>query len=273
MLPGYFETLRTPVLAGRTFKEDDNAPGRNRVVIDEVLAAKAFPNESALGRRIRLPDPRTPWAEVIGVVAHQRLFSLADPGRETIYFSDGFWGIGVSRYWMVRTAGDPAEYATAVRAEIAKIDRQMVVSKILPMETLVDRDRSRTRLSLLLLGAFATIAVLLASVGLYGVLATVVRQRTGEIGVRMALGATPASVFRLVVGRGLRLSAMGVAMGVLGALWLTRAMTSLLVGVRPSDPSTFIGAMLLFFVVAAIACWAPAARAAGLDPNEALREE
>src|ERR1019366_3101725 len=113
--------------------------------------------------------------------------------------------------WMVRVAGDPAKYAAAVRAEVAKVDRKMVVSKMQPMEALVDRDQAGTRLSLLLIGIFAGIAVLLASVGLYGVLATVVRQRTAEIGVRMALGADPASIFKLVVGQGLRLSGLGIA--------------------------------------------------------------
>jgi len=273
IMPGYFETLRTPLLAGRTFTEDDNAPGRNVVVIDQLLAARAFPNESAVGKRIGTPDPAKPWAEVIGVVAHQRLSSLSDPGRETIYFSDGFWGIGVSRYWMVRTTGDPAKYAAAVRAEIAKVDRKMVVSKLQPMEALVDKDQAGTRLSLLLIGIFAAIAVLLASVGLYGVLATVVRQRTAEIGVRMALGAAPASIFKLIVGHGLRLTAMGLAIGLLSALGLTRMMTSMLVGVKATDPATFAAMTLGFFLLAAVASWVPAARAAGLDANAALHEE
>ncbi|MGD0296862.1 MAG: ABC transporter permease [Bryobacteraceae bacterium] len=270
---GYFETLRTPLLAGRTFTEEDNALGRNLAVIDQLLAARAFPNESAVRKRIRVPDPANPWAEVIGIVAHQRLFSLADPGRETIYFSDGFWGIGVSRYWMVRTAADPAKYAAAVRAEIAKVDRQVVVSKMQPMDALVDQDQAGTRLSLVLIGIFALIAVLLASVGLYGVLATVVRQRTAEIGVRMAVGATPASIFKLVVSQGLYLSAVGVAIGLLAALGLTRWMTSMLIEVKPADPSTFAVMTLLFLLVAAVASWAPAARAASLDANTALREE
>ena len=273
VMPGYFETLRTPLLAGRTFTEEDNAPGRNVVVVDQLFAARAFPNESAVGKRILLPDPATPWAEVIGVAAHQRLFSLSDPGRETVYFSDGFWGIGVSRYWMVRAAGDPAKYAAAVRAEVAKVDRTMVISKMQPMGALVDRDQAGTRLSLLLIGIFAAIAVLLASVGLYGVLATVVRQRTAEIGVRMALGAAPASIFKLVVGHGLRLTAVGLALGLLAALGLTRMMTAMLVGIKATDPATFAAMTLLFFLVAAVASWAPAARAAGLDPNAALREE
>ena len=210
---------------------------------------------------------------MIGVVAHQRLSSLSDPGRETIYFSDGFWGIGVSRYWMVRVAGDPAKYAAAVRTEIAKVDRRLVISKMRPMEAIVDQDQAGTRLSLLLLGIFAGIAVLLASVGLYGVLATVVRQRTAEIGVRMALGATPASVFKLVVGHGLCLTAVGVAMGMLAAFGLTRMMATMLVGVKPRDPSTFAAMTVLYFLVAGVSCWVPAARAAGLDANAALRED
>jgi putative ABC transport system permease protein len=273
VMPGYFETLRTPLLAGRTFTEDDNAPGRNRVVIDQLFADRAFPNESPIGKRILLPDPSTPWAEVIGVVAHQRLFSLADPGRQTVYFLDGFWGIGVSRSWIVRTAGDPAKYAAAVRAELVKVDRQLVISKVQTMKALVDQDQAGTRFSLLLIGVFAAVAVLLASVGLYGVLATVVRQRTAEIGVRMALGAAPAGIFKLVVGHGLRLSAVGIAVGLLAALALTRVMTAMLVGVKATDPSTFAAMTVLFFLIAGAASWVPAARAAGLDPTVALREE
>src|ERR1035441_8750987 len=273
VMPGYFETLRTPLLAGRTFTEDDNAPGRNVVVVDQLFAAKAFPNESAVGKRILLPDPATPWAEVIGVVAHQLLFSLSDPGRETVYYSDGFWGIGVSRYWIVRTTGDPAKYAAAVRAELARVDRTMVISKMRPMEALVDQNQAGTRLSLLLIGTFGAISVLLASVGLYGVLATVVRQRTAEMGVRMALGADPASIFKLIVGHGLGLTALGLAIGLLAPLGLTRMMTTMLVGVAATDPSTFAAATLLFFLVATVASALPAARAAGLDANAALHEE
>jgi putative ABC transport system permease protein len=273
VMPGYFETLRTPLLAGRTFTEDDDAPGRNVVVIDQLFAASAFPNVSPIGQRIKLPDPAHPWAEVIGVVAHQRLASLSDPGRKTVYFSEGFWGIGVSRYWVVRTAGDPAKYAAAVRAELAKVDRSLVISKLQPMDALVKQDQSSTRLSLLLLGTFAAIALLLAGVGLYGVLSTVVRQRTAEIGVRMALGAAPAGIFKMVVGQGLRLTAVGLAMGLVASFGLTRLIDALLVGVKPTDPPTFAAMTMLFLVGAAVASWAPAARAAGLDANAALREE
>ena len=273
VMPGYFETLHTPLLEGRTFTEQDDASGRNLAVIDELLAARAFPGQPAVGQHLVVPFPNAPSAEVIGVVKHQRLYSLADPGRETIYFSEGFAGIGVSRYWAVRTSGDPGRYAAAVRGELAKIDQQLVLSKVQTMESLVTRDQAGTRFSLLLIGLFAAVAVLLASVGLYGVLASVVRQRTAEIGVRMALGAAPASIFKLVVGQGLRLSTVGIGLGLLAALGLTRAITSMLVGVRPIDPFTFSAMAVLFLLISAVASWLPAHRAAGLDPSSALREE
>jgi putative ABC transport system permease protein len=141
------------------------------------------------------------------------------------------------------------------------------------MDTLVERAQAGTRFSLLLIGVFAVIAVLLAGVGLYGVLSTVVRQRTAEIGVRMALGAAPASIFKLVVGQGLRLSAAGIALGVAAAFELTRVMTSMLVGVQPADPPTFAAMAVLFLLIATVASWLPARRAAALDPTTALREE
>jgi putative ABC transport system permease protein len=148
-----------------------------------------------------------------------------------------------------------------------------VISKMRTMDALVDQDRAGTRFSLLLIGIFAAIALLLATVGLYGVLATVVRRRTAEIGVRMALGADPASIFKLVVGHGMRLTALGLAIGVLAALAFTRIMDSMLVGVKATDPSTFVAMTVLFLLVAGVASWVPAARAAGLDVNAALREE
>src|SRR5262247_1330948 len=275
VLPGYFETLRTPLLAGRVFTEADNAPDRNVVVVDQFLAAKAFPNESAVGKRIliRARSQEPEWVEVIGVVGHQRNTSLAEPGREQIYFTDGFRSHGFASRWAVRVKGDPAQYAAPVRAEIAKLNPNLLITEMQPMAALVERAQAGTRFSLLLIGVFAVIAALLAGVGLYGVLSTVVRQRTAEIGVRMALGATPESVFKLVVGHGLRLSAIGVAAGMVAAFGLTRAMTSMLVGVKATDPITFAAMAALFLIVAVIASGLPARRASGLDPTIALREE
>jgi putative ABC transport system permease protein len=275
VLPGYFEVLHTPLIAGRTFTDADNAPDRKGVVIDQLLAAKAFPGESAVGKRllIRIRTPEPEWVEVIGVVAHQRDTSLAVAGREQIYFADGFLGHGAVGYWAIHTAGDPAKYALAVRAAIAKLDPHLLVAEMQPMDALVEHAQASTRFSLLLIGVFASVAALLAGVGLYGVLSTVVRQRTPEIGVRMALGAAPGTIFSLVVGQGLRLSAAGIALGLAAALELTRAMTSMLVGVKPTDPATFASMAVLFFAIAAVASWLPARRAAALDPTAALREE
>jgi putative ABC transport system permease protein len=275
VLPGYFETLRTPLLAGRAFTEADSAPERNVVVIDQFLAAKAFPNESAVGKRIliRIRTPEPEWVEVIGVVGHQRNTSLAEPGREQVYFTDGFLSHGVARRWAIRTKGDPAQYIAVTRAEIAKFNPNLLITEMQPMKALVGRGQAGTRFSLLLIGVFAVVAALLAGVGLYGVLLTVVRQRTAEIGVRMALGASSGSIFKLVIGHGLRLSAVGVAVGLVAALGLTRAMTSMLVGIKATDPITFAAMAALFLILAAVASGLPARRAARLDPTVALREE
>jgi putative ABC transport system permease protein len=271
--PGYFETMRTRVVEGRTFTEADNDPKRSLVVVDQVLAAKAFPNQSAVGRRIlvRIRTPEPEFVEIIGVVAHQRVTSLADPGREQLYFAEGFVEFGAGK-WAVRASGDPASYAGTVRAAVASIDPQFLVTDILPAENLVRRAQAGTQFSLTLIAVFAAIAALLVAVGLYGVLSTVVRQRTAEIGVRMALGASPARILRLVIGRGLRLSAAGIALGLVAALLLTRAMTTMLVGVKPTDPATFAGVGLVFFVIALVSSWLPARRASAMDPTAALRE-
>jgi putative ABC transport system permease protein len=275
VLPGYFDTLGTPLLAGRAFTDADNAPERKLAIIDQVLAEKAFSREPAVGKRIlvRVNTPEPEWVEVIGVAAHQRQTSLAEPGREQIYFTDGYIGHGAARRWAVRTAGNPARYAGQIRAEIARIGRQLLITDMQPMEAYVEQAQAGTRFSLLLIGVFAVMAALLAGVGLYGVLSTLVRQRTAEIGVRMALGAAPGSIFQLVVGQGLRLSAGGIVLGLAAAFALTRVMTSMLVGVQATDPATFAAVAALFFAIAALACWLPARRAAGLDPTQALREE
>jgi|SRR5579871_862924 len=275
VLPGYFEALRTPLLAGRTFTDEDNTLERKVVIIDQDLAAKAFPLESAVGKRIQilLRQPQPEWVEVIGVVAHQRNTSLAGQGREQLYLSTGYIGYELLSQWAVRTAGDPARYAASLRAEVERLDPHLLLTDVQPMSNLMDRARAGTRFSLLLIGLFAGIAVLLAGVGLYGVLSTVVRQRTAEIGVRMALGAEPVNIFQLVVGRGVRLSVVGLLLGVLAALGLTRWMESMLVGIQPADPSTFAAMAAFFLFIAAIASWLPARRAARLDPVTALREE
>ncbi len=273
--PGYFAAMHTPILAGREFSDADNVPGRLLVIVDQVLAAKAFPNQSAIGKRIltRLSTPDPQWFEIIGVAAHQRQTSLAEAGREQLYVVDGYLNYGVANRWALRTSGDPAHYSEQVRSEIARINPKMLVSDLEPMEAAVEKAQAGTRFSLLLIGVFATVAVLLTGVGLYGVLSTVVRQRTAEIGVRMALGAAPGSIFSLVVGQGLRLSGIGIAAGLIAAFALTRVMTTMLVGVKATDPLTYVAMAALFLAIAALACWLPAWRASALDPTRALRDE
>ena len=275
VLPGYFEAMGTRVIAGRTFTEADNDPQLIRVVIDEKMAAKAFPGENPVGKelliRIRTPEPER--FEVIGVVEHQRHETLAADGRETVFFTDGLLGHGVAARWVVRTSREPATLGTSVRATIGEIDRLIPVADMQPMSAFVDRAAAPTRFALALITVFAVIAALLAAVGLYGVLSTVVRQRTAEIGVRMAFGASSSSIFRLVVGQGLKLTVIGVAAGVLAAIGLTRVMSSMLIGVAPTDPLTFATISVLLCAIAVVASLLPARRAAALDPSVALREE
>jgi len=274
VLPGYFEALRTPLLAGRTFTEDDDLPKRNYVIVDQMLANKAFPGQSAVGKRIltRIRTPEAEFVQIVGVVAHQREESLAVPGREQIYFTDGFMGSGNVRSWALRTGSDPAGYENQVRAVVAGLDRNLLVTQMAPATEVVHAAQAGTRFSLLLIGVFAIIAGTLAGVGLYGVLSTAVRQRTVEIGVRMAMGAERGDIVELVVLQGLRLSGIGIVIGLIAALVLGRVMTAMLVGVKATDPVTFVAMTVIFLGISVFASWLPARRAAALDPNTALHE-
>jgi putative ABC transport system permease protein len=275
VLPGYFAAMRTRLIDGRVFTEADDIPGLRLVIVDRRLAQKAFPGESAVGKRLlmRTGGPEPEWFEIIGVVEHQRHETLASDGREAVFLPNGFFNFGAANRWIVRTAGDPNLLVQPVRSTIQALDRSLAIADLQPMQAYVDQARAPTRFSLVLIGGFAVIAVVLAAVGLYGVLATLVRQRTAEIGVRMAFGAPRRNILGLVVGRGMRLSGLGLVIGVVTALAVTRVMGTMLVGVKATDPITFGAMIVLFFGIAGLACWVPARRAAGLDPNVALREE
>jgi predicted permease len=280
ILPGYFETMRTRVIAGRSFTDADNhvdpkTATPKQIVIDDQAAALAFPNENPVGQRLlaRITTPEAEWFEVIGVVAHQRHASLAAPGPEAIFFADGYVGHGGAARWAVRTTGDPTQVATAVRAAIADIDKRAVPAELQPIQAFVDRAMAPIRFTTTLIGVFGIVAVVMAAIGLYGVLATIVRQRTAEIGMRLVFGAQRSSILKLIVGEGLRLSAAGVIIGVVAALAVTRVMRSLLVGVGTTDPITFAAIVGLFVAIAMMASWVPAHRAASVDPIVALRDE
>ncbi len=272
--PGYFEAIGTRLLAGRVLSEQDVADSAAVVVVDEKLARTLWPGESAIGKRflVRVTSPEPEFVEVVGVVEHQRAEDLAVEGLETVYFTDRYTGAFASS-WVLRTRSDPTTLLTLIRAEVDAVDADVPVSDIELMQTYVDRAMGPTRFALTLIGVFGIIALILASVGLYGVLSYVVRQRRSEIGVRMAFGAEASSILKLVVGQGLGLAGGGVLLGVLIALPLTGVMESMLVGVTPTDPLTFVGISGVFVAVALLACYLPARRATFVDPVTALREE
>jgi len=275
VLPGYFETMRTPLLEGRTFTDEDNQPGHTQVVIDKILADRAYPGQSSVGKRIliRIQTPEPVWVEIIGVVAHEHGVSLTEPGREQVYFTDAYIGSGATDHWALRTSTDPSKYANDVRTSLKTFDSHLLITDMQPMDVVIEKAQAGTRFSLLLIGSFAVIAALLAGVGLYGVLATVVRQRTAEIGIRMALGAQSSNIFQLVVGQGLRLAGIGIAVGLIAAFAFTHWMTTMVVGIKTTDPATFVTMAVVFFLIAATASWLPALRASSLDPIVALRDE
>ena len=275
ILPGYFEAMGTRLIAGRTLTEADQVDSAAVVVVDEKLARTLWPGASAVGERflVRATGPEPEWVEVVGVVEHQRASDLAEEGLETVYFTDRFLGAFGGGAWAVRTGGDPLSLVDAIRAEVAAVDSDVPVADVELMQTYVDRSMGPTRFALTLIAVFGAIALVLASIGLYGVLSFTVRQRTAEIGVRMAFGAEAASIRSLVVRQGLALAAAGIGLGLVVAFPVTGVMESLLVGVTPTDPLTFAAISLLFLSIAALACYLPARRATHVDPVSALREE
>ncbi len=273
--PGYFEFARTPMVAGRAFTDADNRPDVKAIIIDDLLAARLFPNGNAVGQRMlaRVVTDEAESFEIIGVSKHQRHTTMMDAGREGMFFTDGYSQVGAAFRWAVRTAGDPNAFVSTVRNAMAQQDARLLLTEVQPWQTYLDQAIAPTRFALILIGIFGAIAAVLSLVGLYGVLATTVRQRTTEIGVRMAFGAQRSSIVKLIVGQGLGLSGAGIVIGILAAVALTRVMSSLLVGVSATDPLTFATIAVGFAVVAAIAAWIPARRAAALDPQVALRDE
>jgi putative ABC transport system permease protein len=270
--PGYFRALRIPLVAGRTFTEQDTEESPMVVVVNETMARRFWPGESPVGKRITIwRDEKFP-REVVGVVGDTRSEpgEPAGPQMYVPYAQDANWG---SLSLVVRASGDPAAIAPAARKEVHAFDKAIPVYNVRPMGDVVAAALAERRASTLLVGAFALLALLLALVGIYGVTAYYVTQRTHEIGIRVALGARARNVLGLVVGQSLRLTLAGLALGLCGALALTRVLESLLYDVRPTDPATLAGAAALLGAVAILACLIPARRATKVDPMIALRAE
>ena len=273
--PDFFRFAKTTIIAGREFSATDNRPEARVIIIDELIAALLFPNGNAVGQRMlaRVITQEAEQYEVIGVVKHQQHTTMMSAGEEGMYFPDGYAGFGAAFRWAVRTSGNPEAIQNSVRSALAETDRRLLLTEPRTWQSYVDEKIAPTRFALILIGVFAAVAAILAMIGLYGVLATTVRQRQTEIGVRMAFGASQGSILSLIIGQGLRLSVGGIILGVIAAIALTRVMATLLVGVSATDPATFGAMAILFMLVATIAAWIPARRAAGLNPNVALRDE
>ncbi len=272
----YFKTMGIPLLQGRVFDEKDNLQSKLVIVVNERFARENYPGQDPVGKRIKPGwsiDKETPWREIIGVVANVRHRNLYAEHSPEMYLPAAQVPFGFTTLVVRAAVADPASLAPAVRAALAETDRSVPLTNVRVFEEYLSRSLARPRFNALLLSVFAGVALVLTAVGVYGVMAYSVAQRTGEIGVRMALGAQQGSIFRLVVGEGMTLVAISIGLGLAGALALTRLLSSLLYGVGAWDPLTFGVISLLIVLVAFLACWLPARRAARVNPIEALRAE
>jgi putative ABC transport system permease protein len=270
--PGYFSALGIPLLNGRVFQEADRADTEAVVIIDQTTARRHWPEGQALGKRVKLGGSQDPWMTVVGIVGDVRYHGLNYSVFPTIYAPHAQAPFNRMMLAVSATA-DPLLLVPAVKEQIAALDRNLPISKIQTMEQIVSGSVTQQRFNLTLLGAFAALALLLAAVGIYGVISYSVTQRTREIGIRMALGAPASDVASMVIGQCVKLALLGVALGLGGALALTRWMKTLLFNVSATDPLTFTAISLLLTAVALLAGWLPARRATKVDPLVALRHE
>jgi predicted permease len=276
---GYLETLGVPLSSGRQFDSRDGPDAAPSIIINQTMARRFWPDGHALGHRIKIGPPESPipWLTVIGVVGDVRQMGrdvAAEPeffvsANQPVLSSPFFWPGNL----LVRTRVDPVTLATAVRNAVWEVDADQPVASIRTMDDLLAADVASRDTQLTLVGAFASLALLLASVGLYGVLSYTVAQRTAEIGLRMALGAEASAVVSGVIRGALKLAALGVVLGLAVAFGVTRFLGSFLYGVSPTDPATLAAVAALLVVVTIVASYVPARRAARIDPMLALRSE
>lgn len=274
---GYLETLGVPVLGGRLFDARDTATAPLTAVINQRMAEQYWPGRDATGKRFKIGQGDSPWLTVVGVVGNVRQMGLDVPPEAEFYLSASQPLFDAPFFWpqhlLVRTQVDPLTLAAAVRSTIWAVDADQPVSSIRAMSEVLDAELESRNTQLMLVGAFAVLALVLAAAGIYGVLSYSVAQRAPEIGLRMALGAQRGTVLGAIVSGALVLAAAGLALGIAGALALTRALTSFLYDVSPADPLTFAASAVLLLLVTGAAAFLPARRAANVDPMTALRDE
>jgi len=273
--PGYFSTMGIPVIRGRDFTDQDKADSKKVVVISEKTAQHYWPGQDPIGKRLKTgaTTSHAPWREVIGVVKDVRQNDFIAQPKMQMYFDYRQLKDPAANALVVRTSVEPMSLATSVRDAIWDVDKDQPVADIDTMDHIVSEAIARQRFSMLLLGSFATLALGLAAVGIYGVMSYSVAQRTHEIGIRMALGARRTDVLQMTVKQGLRLVGIGMLVGLVAAFLLTRVMASLLYGISATDPITFLGISLVLLAVAILASYVPALRATKVDPIVALRAQ
>jgi putative ABC transport system permease protein len=275
--PGYFETMRIQLLRGRLFDDHDGPDAPSVAIVNDAMARKFWPNEQALGKRFRLNLVGGTFRlfQIVGIVADVKEMGLDEAPKEEMYFP--YWqaqgNYMVPSTLVVHTKGDPISIASAVREAVWSVDTDQPVSQVGTMNDVLDREVAQRRVQAILLGALAALAMTLACVGIYGVMAYLVTQQNHEIGIRVALGADSRNILGLVLGRGAKWTATGVGIGIAAALLVSRLMRSLLFGVSPFDPLTFAAVTFVLAFVALAACYIPARRASRVDPIVALRYE
>jgi len=270
--PGYFSALQIPLLSGRFFTSDDRAGRPKTIIISRRLAEQYFPGEDPLGKHLRLAAEEKGDYEVVGVVA-DTLYQVGQPVRAIMYFPVLNGGNYMGLTLAVRTASDPLAISIPIQKQIAEYDPELPVSDVLTIQQIIERSLGNASLSASLVLGFAALSLILASVGLYGVLSFLTTQRTGEIGVRMALGAQRQEVLRLMLSNGLRPALYGLTLGLAVSIGAVRLIQSMLYGTRPLDPAIFAAVAATLLVVAVLACLVPAWRASRIDPMQALRSE
>ncbi len=271
--PDYFTTMQIPLLRGRGFTEQDKAGAPPVVIVNETLARKHWPGQAAMGKRIRFHAPldRAPWMEVVGVIKDVKHELTLEVTPE--YYLPHAQDVWRSMVVVARTAVDPSSLAGSIRQDVWSIDKDQPVFDVRTMQEVRSMSVALQQFNSMMIGIFAAVALLLAAIGIYGVMAFAVTQRTREIGIRMALGARKTDVLKLVVANGMRLAVIGLAIGLVASWALTRFISTLLFGVEPTDPLTFSVVSVCLLAAAFLACYLPARRATKVDPLEALRYE